>query len=394
MSLLLQTRWLLVWLSIATGNIFMAEGSQIENNVNISGRRLDDKVFRTLLKISLNQCKKECKKRIDCFSINYCRLRTLCELNSVTVTSDSSLIVAPGFVFYSIPQVTNVNDIIEQPCPRGQVLQAGGGCKIEECHTNVTLVDPTAALYGNMKAEGSILKYTCISLPGNQYTTCLSDGDWSTSLDNLCGSKCPVPSTIFGTQIDQLSAYNDTSLVSLTSQTTDILETLNYFDGSFVQYSCLEGLGSSATGRQDCQAGVWSETSLKCDHNYNQGCETDSDCSYLNLICYNRYCNCSPGKHFSYIESQCVSVCPHGIGILDHYYYGTEMSTSVDYLTMMTFDEESTCFESFNNNVPASKCVVINYDTKRCYLYEQPPTSESDVQSTTQSVIMYLYDCK
>lgn len=69
----------------------------------IFGKKLEGYIFRTVFKVSVEQCFDECRSRPYCASFNYARRFWLCELNSQHPTS-AKLAYAVGYR-YSLSKV-------------------------------------------------------------------------------------------------------------------------------------------------------------------------------------------------------------------------------------------------------------------------------------------------
>lgn len=69
----------------------------------IFGKKLEGYIFRTVFKVSVEQCFDECRSRPYCASFNYARRFWLCELNSQHPTS-ATLAHAVGYR-YSLSKV-------------------------------------------------------------------------------------------------------------------------------------------------------------------------------------------------------------------------------------------------------------------------------------------------
>lgn len=83
-----------------TGHAVQTSTGLFNTETLILGKKMEGYTLRTVLKVSVTQCRDECERRSDCGSFNYVRQFHMCELKPVSVTTANRVLTdAIGYVF-------------------------------------------------------------------------------------------------------------------------------------------------------------------------------------------------------------------------------------------------------------------------------------------------------
>ncbi|KAL4230291.1 hypothetical protein ACF0H5_010676 [Mactra antiquata] len=155
------------------GVTLVFDAERIKYNVAYKHKCLaSDSLINFLLKISLQQCVRECSLRPNCLSINYRRSKLLCELYS----EDDGIFVENNVNTGPCVFVRKTSFELQTPV----TCDAESSCARKECPK---LKLNKGTILGNLQAVGSRVKFSfdgkCMEANNRKYTTCEENGQWS-----------------------------------------------------------------------------------------------------------------------------------------------------------------------------------------------------------------------
>ena len=256
------------------------------------GRKLDVHIIETIIAVSADSCMNECNKRISCGSINYHRLKKLCELNSKTTLKRLNLSIAPGYLFkqkatYHVDRCNNI-------CGPGKVCNDVNKCETEECR-DLHVINGIAK--GNLKRVGSKSVVNCSHGYGIDKSLsrarCERHGMWSYGDKRVCRKICKQPKNIDDGEWVEADVITPSGGHVYTGYDIDNVVNETIFSGSYIKYKCNDNLHIYGPAIAKCENREWSELPV-C---FYRPCrlQKDDSCPERSLACSDTVCNCVNG---------------------------------------------------------------------------------------------------
>ncbi|XP_060570522.1 sushi, von Willebrand factor type A, EGF and pentraxin domain-containing protein 1-like [Ruditapes philippinarum] len=233
-------------------------------------RKLTGYSFRTIINLSLESCVQTCQAKDVCASVNYSRLKKLCELNSISENVSVELTKAAGWVYVDRNgwQSRRNSPCSDNPCKdNGTCVEEGATfrCQVEECRDKPWL--NKGRIFGNMNDVGSRISFECntgYTLIGIKTITCNETGEWNYRNKTKCLLLCSVPDELTNFEIDNAYLTTPEGTTYLTQSNWSILQDLYIMQGSNVTYKCMHGQYAIGRPVRSCEFGVWSPISTSC----------------------------------------------------------------------------------------------------------------------------------
>lgn len=293
------------------------KGDKIYHASRVLGHKL-----KTTLAVSLEVCRTECLRCVDCLSVNYNRYYTLCELNNYGSSGNILFLVSniqeeSGWVHLNIEKnvYTDLGLCNDNACPAGTVCR-NGNCSYEYCAPIDSISVTRATIQGNMNNVGSKIRFVCDAgyhMIGSDVAECFEDGTWTNF--PRCDKTCPVPLEL--QNVDGYPTIVSANILTLDGELTNIhlidADTV-VLDDSEVTFSCAGGSFMQNYQKIYCNEGEWIYMPGCRDLDLGIDCVVDVSCSVLPQSdqCVNRICRCPLGTSYSYTESRCIEKCPNG----------------------------------------------------------------------------------